>query len=79
MISVPPGVRVLLAARPVDFRTTLQASAAIVQARRRRHCAAADRSPPRRGRHSLDLRRNPYAQQKNPNATPIGRIIPAID
>ena len=31
MIAVPPGVRILLAARPVDFRKGMDGLAALVQ------------------------------------------------
>jgi transposase len=31
VIAVPPGVRILLAARPVDFRTGMDGLAALVQ------------------------------------------------
>ena len=35
MIAVPPGVRILLAAKPVDFRKGMDGLAALVQRKRR--------------------------------------------
>ena len=35
MIAVPPGVRILLATRPVDFRKGMDGLAALVQRKRR--------------------------------------------
>jgi hypothetical protein len=35
VIAVPPGVRILLAARPVDFRKGMDGLAALVQRNRR--------------------------------------------